>query len=115
MAETAIARTSANFASKDEVRTIVKVFSDLTGRTKHDPLRHFKFPTGLNTVCTVSFDGPVTIDDFDALLAHVAFYKTFLKKGVMDNDGYLSKSGMVSAIIEALERLPPSPAQGVET
>lgn len=103
-------RQSEQFATREEVRTVVRVFTDMLDRKEKDPLRKLTFPTSLNTVCTIEFDGPVTIDDFDALLAHIAFYKTFMKEGVTLPNEYLSKSEMERIVMDALGGLrEPSP------
>lgn len=101
-----IAVQSEFFVTREEVRSVVKVFADMLTFQDKDPLRKFTFPTSINTVCTVEFDGPMTIDDFDALLAHIAFYKTFIKKnGGAMGDKYLSKQGMVDAVMDALDKV----------
>lgn len=37
--------------------------------------RNFSIPVGLKTTVTVSFDGPVGVDEYDSLMAHLAYYK----------------------------------------
>jgi hypothetical protein len=52
------------------------------GREYHG-LTRFTIPVGSNTTATVSFTGPVGIDEYESLLAHIAYYKTLLPKEPM--------------------------------
>jgi hypothetical protein len=41
----------------------------------------FTVIVGPKTTCTVSFDGPVSVDEYAALLAHLAYYKQTVVPG----------------------------------
>lgn len=62
---------------KDFVDAILPV---LKFRTDENSLRKFVIPVGPYTKATVEFSGPVSIDEYDSLLAHVAYYKTLFPK-----------------------------------
>lgn len=49
------------------------------GRDFHG-LTKFTIPVGSETTATVRFERPVGIDEYESLLAHVAYYKTLLPK-----------------------------------
>jgi len=46
--------------------------------TPASALTAFRVPLSRSTSVEVKFHGPVGIDEYDALLAHVAFYKTLV-------------------------------------
>lgn len=43
-------------------------------------LRRFSIPVGPYSSATVEFRGPVSVECYDSLLAHIAFYKTLFPK-----------------------------------
>lgn len=62
-----------------------------------------EFPVSRRTKVEVRFHGPAGADEWDALLAHIAFYKTWFK----DDAGVpapLRRDELIDAIVEAVER-----------
>lgn len=47
---------------------------------QHYGLANFTIPVGPRTRVSVKFDGPVGVEEYESLLAHVAYYKTFSRK-----------------------------------
>lgn len=66
-----------------------------------DPFREMTLVVGESTVCTLEFKGPVSVEVLDAVLAHVAFYKTLLPQ---DGRPTVTLEEVRAACLEAIDR-----------
>jgi hypothetical protein len=67
-------------AADDALDCIDTVFKLLD--LKEEPVyQNFTVIVGPKTTCTVRFDGPVSVDECQSLLAHLAYYKHILIPG----------------------------------
>lgn len=64
--------------SRDQVRGLFEALAIVADK---DQRLKLTLPVSLDTTATISFDGPVGLDELDAVIAHIAFYKTFFKEG----------------------------------
>lgn len=64
--------------SRDEINTFIKGFK-LIGGTPPEIPREWTIHVGPATIAKLTFAGPVGADEWDALLAHIAFYKQWYK------------------------------------
>ncbi len=60
------------------------------------------FHVGPQTKCEIKFKGPVTIDEWDALLAHIAFYKTWYKDADKNDIRAPTADQIADAVMRAL-------------
>lgn len=81
---------------KDCIDTLLKL---LDVREK-PPYHNFTIMVGPETTCTVSFNGPVTTDEFQSLLAHLSYYKHTVIPGEAKKNDNLR--GEIMATIEKM-------------
>ncbi len=59
----------------DDVKDCIDTLMKILDVRSHPVYGRLAFPVGPKTRCEVSFTGPVSTDEYDALLAHMAYYK----------------------------------------
>ncbi len=59
----------------DEVKDCIDTLLKILNVRSHLVYGKMAFPVGPKTTCEVAFTGPVSVDEYDALLAHMAYYK----------------------------------------
>lgn len=69
--------TKAQF---DELMVPILSLAGIHGRFDRVSPANFHVPLTRETTVEVKFHGPVGVDEYDALLAHVAFYKLLVPK-----------------------------------
>jgi len=65
--------------NRDEVNSLIKGFK-LIGATAPEIPRDWTIHVGPGSIAKLSFEGPIGSDEWDALLAHIAFYKQWYKE-----------------------------------
>jgi hypothetical protein len=68
------------YFAADEVASLVEVMAGLYPQAANS-WDNLTIHLSLDTIANIKFTGPVGLDELDALLAHIAFYKTFFKEG----------------------------------
>jgi hypothetical protein len=64
--------------NRKEIQTFIKGFKLLDGSPAEMP-RDWHIHIGPGSIAKITFEGPVGADEWDALLAHIAFYKQWYK------------------------------------
>lgn len=64
--------------SREEINTFINGFK-LLGQAPAEMPRDWTIHVGPGSICKIEFQGPVGADEWDALLAHIAFYKQWYK------------------------------------
>lgn len=64
--------------SRDEINSFIKGFRLIDAGPPEIP-RDWTIHVGPTTIVKLKFEGPIGADEWDALLAHIAFYKQWYK------------------------------------
>lgn len=96
---------SAGTITKEQFDELMGPMMRLAGmqdRRADGSLVKFHVPLTRSTSVKVEFVGPVGVDEYDALLAHVAFYKTLVPQEGEEKIGAGDPLGQLRSIIESI-------------
>lgn len=85
--------------NRDQVNSLISGFGLLNGNGCVMP-RDWNIHIGPGTTVSISFRGPVGADEWDALLAHIAFYKQWYKD--MPSTGLLNLQDAVEEVVKQI-------------
>lgn len=98
-----VSSPAQKYASPDEFRAFLATFLDHgIGSDTLSPDR-LTFPVSRRTTVEIKFNGPAGVDEWDALLAHIAFYKTWFKDDEIA-PAPMRRDEIIDAVVEAIER-----------
>lgn len=86
--------------NREEINAFIKSFGLLTGKGEGMP-REWTIHVGPQTIVRMTFTGPVGADEWDSLLAHIAFYKQWYKDAPTTN--LLNMNDAVTEVMKRLE------------